>query len=328
MLSRSGAKVQSSHSGRPVFEFFSFVSAATAAAIMAPRCTCSSCTYEERLTELKLGSCEQPQEAAENGRESALDRARYERSKDKSSPDAAFSIGTVIRCNVTGVINDGFLISAIVPGQDLPGVLSPVARPPNQTGQVATMRMRPELGRASEVSTRRTGVERRRYTRHKRRRAADFPKKSLTAYNFYFAEERGRLRKTFPDLNERQITQAIGFTWKRLSVEEKKPFMDRAVQDKERYAQQKYEYNNQRAMFSFGHPLKAPTADRNSEIELDTPTGDLLQQEEVDAPSPAATNTSTEDDIDGLLHQSLLKYMQLRIFLQRTSSTGSTVKSE
>ncbi|KAL2649641.1 hypothetical protein R1flu_017769 [Riccia fluitans] len=69
----------------------------------------------------------------------------------------------MIRFSVTGVTDEGYLISAIVAGQKFPGVLYEVPKPPNQTGQVANMRTQVEHGRTPESSNRQTDFEAIRY---------------------------------------------------------------------------------------------------------------------------------------------------------------------
>ncbi|KAL2611777.1 hypothetical protein R1flu_023469 [Riccia fluitans] len=72
-------------------------------------------------------------------------------------------------------------------------------------------------------------------------RKKDLPKKNLTGYNFFFGEERLRLKQTGIKMGLGDMAKAIGSAWRRLSPEEKKPYQDRGEKDSERYRKEKHE---------------------------------------------------------------------------------------
>lgn len=75
-------------------------------------------------------------------------------------------------------------------------------------------------------------------TKRKRKRPPVVPRPK-GAFIFYSMQFRAAYKKTHPDSNLTEMTKAAGAAWKALSDEEKKPFVEMATQDKERYAKDK-----------------------------------------------------------------------------------------
>lgn len=59
---------------------------------------------------------------------------------------------------------------------------------------------------------------------------------------------REELRVEFPDMHHLDVTKKIGEEWTALSDEQKKPYLDAAVDDKIRYKMEMKEYNKNLAV--------------------------------------------------------------------------------
>lgn len=70
------------------------------------------------------------------------------------------------------------------------------------------------------------------------------PKRALSAYMFFANDQREVVRTENPSASFGQIGKLLGEKWKSLSESEKKPYEDKASEDKKRYEEQKLTYNN------------------------------------------------------------------------------------
>lgn len=68
------------------------------------------------------------------------------------------------------------------------------------------------------------------------------PKKPLSAYIYFSQEFREIIRQRFPFLTVAQIMRAVSFRWSNLTKEQKLPFESIAIEDKQRYDREVYEY--------------------------------------------------------------------------------------
>ena len=71
----------------------------------------------------------------------------------------------------------------------------------------------------------------------RKRKNPDDPKGPKNAYIFYNMDEsvRSDMEKKYPDASRTEITKHIGEAWRNLSADEKKPYLEKAAADKERY---------------------------------------------------------------------------------------------
>lgn len=92
------------------------------------------------------------------------------------------------------------------------------------------------------------------------------PKRALTAYNFFFKLERQRMMDELepaptdrcpevapPRIPFQIMGKEIGFRWKSLTEEEKKPYVERAISDKSRYAKEMEVYKAKRESIMSSH---------------------------------------------------------------------------
>ena len=63
----------------------------------------------------------------------------------------------------------------------------------------------------------------------------DKPKKPLSAYIYFSQEFREIIRSKFPFLTVAQIMKAVSYRWQLLNKDQKLPFEQIAIEDKQRY---------------------------------------------------------------------------------------------
>lgn len=70
------------------------------------------------------------------------------------------------------------------------------------------------------------------------------PVKRRSAYIFYCMAERDNVKKKYPEYKVTDISVELGFRWKQLSDEEKKPFQEKSEADKKRYEKEMSKYKH------------------------------------------------------------------------------------
>ncbi|KAI7907098.1 high mobility group box domain-containing protein [Cokeromyces recurvatus] len=65
------------------------------------------------------------------------------------------------------------------------------------------------------------------------------PKRGLSAYMFFSQENRAKVKEENPTATFGQLGKLLGEKWKAMSDEEKKPYIEKAEKDKERYEKEK-----------------------------------------------------------------------------------------
>jgi len=79
--------------------------------------------------------------------------------------------------------------------------------------------------------------------RAKKERDPNAPKRATTAYFLYCAKARPDARKVHPEMKVTEIAKILAEQWRNLSADEKKPFLDQANIEKERYQKAKAAYD-------------------------------------------------------------------------------------
>ncbi|KAH9294151.1 hypothetical protein KI387_040642 [Taxus chinensis] len=97
------------------------------------------------------------------------------------------------------------------------------------------------LGNELTTTVRDHQIEQRRKKKLMTRKDPNAPRQNRTGYNFFFAEQRARLKSTQPD-KDRAISKMIGDLWNSLSEDEKLPYQERGMKEKERYRREMCEY--------------------------------------------------------------------------------------
>ena len=72
----------------------------------------------------------------------------------------------------------------------------------------------------------------------KKRKDPNLTKKQLSAYIYYCASEREKIKKKFPDMKMTQISKELGKSWFKLPESKKVPFMAMHDKDRERYSEE------------------------------------------------------------------------------------------
>ena len=76
----------------------------------------------------------------------------------------------------------------------------------------------------------------------KKRRDPNAPKRAMNAYMIFCKERRPDLKKKFPDLPFGKIGAKLGDMWRNFNAEEKKPYEERASNDRERFKKEMENY--------------------------------------------------------------------------------------
>ncbi|GAB0097475.1 high mobility group protein 20A [Sergentomyia squamirostris] len=95
--------------------------------------------------------------------------------------------------------------------------------------------------------------------RRKKRKLKDGPKPIITGYVRYMNEKRDVIRSQFPDVHIGEITKKLAQGWASLTEEEKKPYLEAAELDKNRYSREMEEYRqNQAKKIALEEEAKVP----------------------------------------------------------------------
>ncbi|CAM6063231.1 unnamed protein product [Sphagnum tenellum] len=157
-------------------------------------------------------------------------------------PDPSVSIGHVVTGAIEGKFEHGYLISIMMGTEKLRGVLYHL--PPGQRGlQHADMpNCAGAFGAEPQVPSREIPIVKSSGRKHrKRKKDPNAPRANRSGYNFYFGEQHLKLKALHPN-KERELSRMIGEAWNRLTDEEKLPYQEQAVKDKERFQKEMQEY--------------------------------------------------------------------------------------
>ena len=82
--------------------------------------------------------------------------------------------------------------------------------------------------------------------RRRRKKDPNEPKRALSAYLFFGQEKREEVKQANPEAKQPEIIRILGAMWRNLSDEDKIPFNEKAALDKQRYARQKAQYDQEK----------------------------------------------------------------------------------
>jgi len=161
------------------------------------------------------------------------------------------SIGHVVTGAIEGKFEHGYLVTVVVGGEKLRGVIYHI--PPGHRGPQYAHVPNYALTTGAEIQLpeKDMKVRRKRYNEDSKK-DPNAPRQNRTGYNFFFAEERAKLKLLHPD-KERELSRMIGDAWNGLSEEAKMPYQDKGVKDKERYKREMREYKEQLNNPNAGH---------------------------------------------------------------------------
>ncbi|XP_057867734.2 high mobility group B protein 9 isoform X1 [Cryptomeria japonica] len=154
--------------------------------------------------------------------------------------DQASSIGSVVSGFIDGQCEHGYLVTVMVGTRKMRGVVYHVPSPGSrsQGARVSTYTNILQSGFRSTMAHR---ISSNRKKKKVPRKDPGAPRQNRTGYNFFFGEQRAKLKSIQPD-KDRAVSKTIGDLWNKLSEDEKLPYQERGLEDKERYKREMREY--------------------------------------------------------------------------------------
>jgi len=135
--------------------------------------------------------------------------------------DPALSIGSMVTGAIEGKFDQGYLVSITMGTEKLRGVLyhlpqlhrgSQHASVPNYAG---TLGAEPQKPNGEEPSDKVHGRKRKR-----KGKDPNAPRANRSGYNFFFGEQRMKLKEIYPD-KDKELSRMIGDAWNKLTEEER-----------------------------------------------------------------------------------------------------------
>eukprot|EP01018_Ginkgo_biloba_P000997 Gb_02778 [translate_table: standard] len=147
--------------------------------------------------------------------------------------DPGSSVGHIVTGAINSKFDNGYLVTVVVGSEKLKGVLYHV---PTETSMEQFARVPGLMSNVgSELDSLGFEVQ---VTKKKKdrvpKRDPNAPRPSRNGYNFFYAEQRARLKKIHAQ-TDREISRMVIDLWNRLSDNEKLPYIEKSQQDKERY---------------------------------------------------------------------------------------------
>lgn len=134
--------------------------------------------------------------------------------------DPASSIGTMVKGTIDGKFDNGYLVTVMVGTRKMRGVLYHVA-PTNTAPQSAIVPgMMQMIGAQPKSTDLAPTVGRKKKKPEVIRKDPNAPRQNRSGYNFFFAEQRARLKTMQPD-KDKAISKMIGELWNNLTEDEK-----------------------------------------------------------------------------------------------------------
>ncbi|CAM6023775.1 unnamed protein product [Sphagnum balticum] len=157
-------------------------------------------------------------------------------------PNPSVSIGRVVTGAIEGKFEHGYLVTIIMGTEKLRGVLYHLPSGHKGLQHASVHNLPGTIGAELQIPSREIPtVQSSGRKRRKRKRDPKAPRSHRSGYNFFFVEQHMKL-KTFYRDRERELSRLIGAAWNRLTDEEKSPYQDQAVKDKERFQKEMQEY--------------------------------------------------------------------------------------
>ena len=137
--------------------------------------------------------------------------------------DSVSSVGNMVTGAIEGKFEHGYLVTVMVGTERLKGVIYHIPPGPAcgpQHAHVSNFSVSPTQTNARLPETIVPERERKRKQREELKKDPNAPRSSRTGYNFFFAEERAKLKLLYPD-KERELSRMIGDAWNGLTEEQK-----------------------------------------------------------------------------------------------------------
>ncbi|KAI5058304.1 hypothetical protein GOP47_0026474 [Adiantum capillus-veneris] len=175
--------------------------------------------------------------------------------------DPTSSVGTIVSGAIDGKFEDGYLVTVMVGARKLRGVLYHVASTDIPSQNISMTSIMQSVDSEIQFADGAPKMGRKRKKREVFRKDPNAPRQNRTGYNFFFAEQRAKLKTMQPD-KDRAISKMIGELWSKLSEDEKIPYQVKGVEDKERYVREMKEYKEK---------IKLPMIVSNESLTVNPP---------------------------------------------------------
>ncbi|KAI9307829.1 high mobility group box domain-containing protein [Cunninghamella echinulata] len=121
----------------------------------------------------------------------------------------------------------------------------------------------------------------------KRVRDESLPKRPLTSYIHFSVSERNRIMKENPKATNTEVASLLGKEWNSLNEKQRKPFVDMAKKDKERYDRELTNVKNNNA------PVSSPSKPEvEKEVDNDIPKAKKQKQKESSTETKKSSSSS------------------------------------
>ncbi|KAH7424997.1 hypothetical protein KP509_11G036200 [Ceratopteris richardii] len=166
-------------------------------------------------------------------------KASYKKKKRKLNPmqvfgvDPAASLGSTAPGVINGKFEEGYFVTVVVGTEKLSGVLYHVASSNNMQQHAGIPSLIDRIGSNGNgpgMEVQLYGCKKRAYVR---KTNPDAPKRTRTAYNIFFKEQRAKLERLYPDGKGHGKT--VIEMWNKLTDKERAPYIARGSQEREKY---------------------------------------------------------------------------------------------
>ncbi|XP_055716737.1 high mobility group protein 20A [Phlebotomus papatasi] len=168
-----------------------------------------------------------------------------------------------------------------------------------------------------------TPIQVKKRRRKRQKLPKDGPKPIITGYVRYMNENRELIRSQFPDVPIGEITRKLAQGWASLTDEQKKPYLDAAELDKNRFSREMEEYKqNQAKKTTPGEPKVTPPVEEIRKSIEKPPPAETFEQKNGDFDIPIFTdefldhNKSVETELRAL-RKSFTDYEQQNSVLEK-----------
>lgn len=189
---------------------------------------------------------------------------------------------------IDGKFDDGYFVTVTVGGRKLKGVLFHASQ------QSAVKEQTILHGIGDDNGTR--VIRRRRRRKNLSSRDPTHPKPNRSGYNFFFSEQRAKLKLLHPG-KEREISKMIGDLWNNQTEAERAVYQEIGLKDKQRYQREMAAYReNQRTALVLSNVRAIQQA--APELSIKAQNTDSKEEDDVDMLSEDCTDSDGEKSED------------------------------
>ncbi|KAK8943731.1 High mobility group B protein 15 [Platanthera guangdongensis] len=185
---------------------------------------------------------------------------------------------------IDGKFDDGYFVTVTVGGRKLKGVLFHAS----QQSAVKEQTILHGIGDDNGTKV----IRRRRRRKNLSSRDPTHPKPNRSGYNFFFSEQRARLKLLHPG-RDKEISKMIGDLWNNQTETERAVYQEIGLKDKQRYQREMAAYReNQRTALALSNMRAIQQA--APELSIKAQNADSKEEDDVDMLSEDCTDTDGE----------------------------------